>query len=79
MKRPLKPPHPGEVLRAYLDGVTVLEAARKLSVSQSTLSRILRGTAGVSIEMAIRLGRALGTSPDLWVGLQSKFDLHQAS
>lgn len=79
MKSTAKPPHPGKVLREYLGGVTVTEAAGKLAVSRDTLSRILRGTSGVSAEMAIRLGLALGTSPDLWAGLQSKFDLHQAS
>ncbi len=79
MKFTAKPPHPGEVLREYLGSVTVTEAAGKLAVSRDTLSRILRGTSGVSAEMAIRLGLALRTAPDLWAGLQSKFDLHQAS
>ena len=79
MKPTANPPHPGDVLREYLGSVTVTEAAAKLAVSRDTLSRLLRGTSGVSAEMAIRLGLALGTSPDLWAGLQSKFDLHQAS
>lgn len=79
MNRKKPPPHPGEVLRDYLGDVSVAEAARKLTVSRSTLSRILHGASGVSGDMAIRLGIALDTSPDLWAGLQWKFDLYQAS
>lgn len=78
MNRKKAPPHPGEVLRDYLGDVSVAEAARKLAVSRSTLSRILNGASGVSADMAIRLGIALDTSPDLWAGLQWKFDLYQA-
>jgi addiction module HigA family antidote len=79
MKRLKAPPHPGEVLREYLGDVSVAEAAEKLAVSRSTVSRLLNGASGVSADMAIRLGLALGTSPELWAGLQWKFDLHQAS
>lgn len=79
MKRQKAPPHPGEVLREYLGDVSVAEAAEKLAVGRSTLSRLLNGESGVSADMAIRLGLGLGTSPELWAGLQWKFDLHQAS
>lgn len=79
MKRQNAPPHPGEVLREYLRDVSVAEAAMTLAVSRSALSRLLNGASGVSADMAIRLSLALGTSPELWAGLQWKFDLHQAS
>jgi addiction module HigA family antidote len=79
MTRKKAPPHPGEVLRDYLGDVSVTEAARKLAVSRSTLSRILHETSGVSADMAIRLGMALDTSSDLWAELQWTFDLYQAS
>lgn len=79
MNRKKAPPHPGEVLRDYLGDVSVTEAARKLAVSRSTLSRILNGASSVSADIAVRLGMALDTSPDLWAGLQWKFDLYQAS
>lgn len=79
MNRKKAPPHPGEVLRDYLGDVSVAEAARKLAVSRSTLSRILNGASSVSADIAVRLGMALDTSPDLWAGLQWKFDLYQAS
>ena len=79
MTRMHNPPHPGEVLREYLGDVTVTEAAARLGVSRVTLSRVVTGAAGISADMAIRLGEAFGTSPDLWAGMQMQFDLHQAS
>ena len=74
------PPHPGEVLKElYLpEGMSVSEAAKKLGVSRQTLSAIINGRAGISAEMAMRLSKALGTSPDLWLGMQMKYDLWQA-
>jgi len=74
-----KPPHPGEVLREYLDNMSVTVAAKHLGVTRAALSRILNANAGISAEMALRLAEALGTSPDLWAGMQSKYDLWQAS
>jgi addiction module HigA family antidote len=73
------PPHPGEVLRDYLGKTSVTSAARHRGVTRPALSRILNGSAGISAEMALKLGDALGTSPDLWIGMQSKYDLWQAS
>ena len=73
------PPHPGKVLRDYLGPVTVTAAAVHLGVTRAALSRILNGNAGISAEMALRLSKALGTSPELWIGMQSRCDLWQAS
>jgi addiction module HigA family antidote len=73
------PPHPGSVLRDYLGDVTVTSAAEHLKVTRATLSRILNGSAAISAEMALRLSEALGTSPDLWIGMQAKYDLWEAS
>jgi len=72
-------PHPGSVLRDYLQGVSVTNAARHLGVTRVALSRILNGSAGTSADMALRLSDALGTSPDLWSGMQAQYDLWQAS
>jgi addiction module HigA family antidote len=74
------PPHPGEVLKEFFipTGLTVAEAARRLGVSRQALSAILNGRAGVSAEMALRLSKALGTSPDVWLGMQMQYDLWQA-
>lgn len=78
MTRMRNPPHPGEVLREYLDAMTVTDAAARLGVARVTLQRIVNGAAGVSPDMAYRLGAAFGTSPELWAGMQMQYDLYQA-
>jgi len=81
MSRMHTPPHPGEVIRELcLDplGLTVTEAAEGLGISRRTLSALLNGRAGVSPEMAIRLSKAFGRSPEGWLKLQLQFDLWQA-
>ena len=77
--RMFDPPHPGSVLRDYLADVSVTAAAMHLGVTRAALSRILNGSAGISAEMALLLSEALGTSPELWIGMQSQYDLWQAS
>lgn len=72
------PPHPGLVLREYLGDIPVSTAAEHLRVTRVTLSRLLNGKAGISASMALRLAGALGTSPELWMNMQSQFDLWQA-
>lgn len=75
------PPHPGEIIRedclAPL-GLTVTEAARGLGVTRKTLSELLNGHSGVSPEMAIRLSKAFGSSPESWLQLQLHYDLAKA-
>ena len=73
------PSHPGTVLREYLGQLSVTEVAKKLGVTRVALSRVLNAAAGISAEMALRLSEALGTSPELWLGMQMQFDLWQAS
>ena len=77
--RMFDPPHPGTVLKDYLGNVPVTAAAAHLRVTRAMLSRILNGRAGISAEMALRLADALGTSPDMWIGMQAQYDLWQAS
>ena len=72
------PPHPGEVLREWLEGITVTEAAKRLGVTRVALSRVLNGSAGVSADMDLRLSKALGTTPGLWYAMQSDYDMWQA-
>jgi len=73
------PPHPGSVLRDYLGSTSVTDVARHLGVTRVALSRVLNGSAGISAEMALRLSQALGTSPELWTGMQSQYDLWRAA
>ncbi len=77
--RMFNPPHPGTVLREYLGHVPVTVAAKHLGITRVALSRILNGNAGISAEMALRLADALGTSPELWAGMQAQYDLWQAA
>jgi len=72
------PPHPGEVLREWLEGISVTEAAARLGVTRVALSRVLNGAAGISAEMDLRLSKALGTTPGSWLSMQAKYDLWQA-
>ena len=77
--RRFNPPHPGTVLKDYLGEVSVTAAAEHLGVTRAALSRILNGNAGISADMALRLADALGTTPELWAGMQSQYDLWRAS
>lgn len=75
------PPHPGEfIVEVYLEpnDLSGRELAAKLGVAASTLNRILTGASGISPEMALRLSKALGRSPESWLALQYNHDLWQA-
>ena len=79
MSRMHNPAHPGEVLREWLpEGMTITKAAKELQVSRAMLSKVLNGKAGVTAGMALRLSVWLGTSPDVWLGMQTQWDLWQA-
>lgn len=75
------PPHPGEFIReVYLEPfeITGRQLSASLGVSPSTLNRILNGSSGISSEMALRLSKALGRSPESWLAMQDNFELWQA-
>ena len=81
MTRMHNPPHPGEVLKdgVFADNlVSVTDAATALGVTRVSLSRVLNSKAGVSAEMAVRLGKWLGTGPDVWINMQAQYDLGKA-
>lgn len=73
------PPHPGEVLRDYLEGVSVTDAAAALKITRTQLSRILNAHAAITADMALRLSSLLGTSAEMWIDMQSEYELWQAS
>lgn len=76
-----KPTHPGAVLRedvlTHLD-MSVSAFARSLGVSRQTLHAVLAERSGISAEMALRLGALLGNGAQLWVDMQTRYDLWQA-
>ena len=72
------PPHPGEVVRELCIeplGLSVTAAAKGLGVSRKALSELLNGRTGISTEMAIRLSKAFGGSPESWLQQQMQYDL----
>jgi addiction module HigA family antidote len=79
---PMKnPPHPGRSIRnACLDalGLSVTEGAKVLGVSRQTLNNVIHGKSGISPEMAIRLSKAFGSTPETWLRMQLAYDLAQA-
>ena len=75
------PPHPGEFIsEIYLEPnrLSGRELAETLGVAASTLSRVLKGSSRVTPEMALRLSKALGRSPESWLAMQDAHDLWQA-
>lgn len=79
--RKFKPVHPGEVLRLdFLEpmGISVYRLAKETGVSAQHLGRVVNGTRGVSGDLALRLARFFGTSAQVWMGLQARYDLDAA-
>jgi addiction module HigA family antidote len=76
------PTHPGAILREdvlpNLPGMTISGLARNLGISRQTLHAVMAERSGITAEMALRLGTVLGNGPQLWVDMQSKYDLWQA-
>jgi len=78
---PMKNPvHPGILIKDNIDtlGISVTEFAFKLGVSRQILSRIINQKAGISVEMALKLGKAFKTTPEFWINMQIQYDLAQA-
>ena len=74
------PPHLGRIVRRECIealGLTVTEAARALGVTRQALNNLVNLKAGISPEMAIRLSKAFGSSPEAWLGMQMAYDLAQ--
>ena len=75
------PPHPGEFIHdVYMEpfGYSSRFIAKQLDVAASTFSRLLKGQSAVSPEMALRLSKALGRTPESWLTMQDNYDLWQA-
>ena len=75
------PPHPGEfIVATYMEpfDLSCRYLATKLNVAASTLNRVLKMQSGVSPEMALRLSKSLGRSPESWLAMQDAYDLWQA-
>ena len=76
-----EPPHPGSAVRSLClepNDLTVTKAAKILGVTRQTLNNLVTEKSGVSPEMAIRLSKAFGGTPDVWLRMQMNYDLAQA-
>jgi len=72
------PPHPGEIIREFCVEaleLTVTDAANALGVNIGTFSKLLNGQSGISPEMALRLSKVFGRTPEGWLKLQFQYDL----
>ncbi|MHB8482140.1 MAG: HigA family addiction module antitoxin [Nitrospiria bacterium] len=75
------PPHPGRIIRQECiepSGLTITKAAKRLGVTRQTLNNLVSGKGGISPEMSIRLSKAFGSHPEIWLGMQMEYDLAQA-
>jgi antitoxin HigA-1 len=76
------PPHPGQhIKKDCLEplGLSITKGAAILGVTRLALSNLVNGKNGISPEMAIRLSKAFGGRPELWLGMQMDHDLAQAA
>ena len=76
------PTHPGTIIKHdCLDELelSITDAAKVLGVSRPTVSKLVNGHASVSPEMAVRLSKAFGSTPEFWLRLQLNYDLAQVS
>ena len=75
------PPHPGGIVKRQClqpMGLTVTRAAQGLGVTRQTLSELVNERTGISVDMAIRLSKAFGSTPETWLGMQMAYDLWEA-
>jgi addiction module HigA family antidote len=78
IKREMPSKHPGSILKEmYLDplGISVTDFAGNIGVARRTVSLVINGHSGISAEMALRLSKALNTTPEMWLNMQQKYDL----
>jgi len=81
MPRLIPPPHPGETIREDILvplNMSVNRLAKDLGITAARLNDIVRGRRGITADTALRLARYLGTSPEVWMGLQLEYDLRVA-
>ena len=80
MRRDFKPVHPGVILKEIIGelGISQAKLAHDIGVSSMRVSHIVNGSRPITGDIALRLGRYLGQSPQFWMNLQSNFDMQSA-
>lgn len=82
IKRGIRNIHPGEYLREEViaaNNLSITEVAAMLKVSRQAVSNIINEKADISPEMALRIAKVFGGTPDIWLRLQAKYDLEIAA
>lgn len=77
----IKATHPGKILKKkFLEAndVSAYRLSQEINISQMTISRIVRGERGISVEMAVRLAKFLNTTPQYWLEMQNEYDIEVA-
>jgi len=80
-KEKLEPIHPGEILlEEFMKpmGISINRLAREVAVPANRISGIVNGNRAISADTALRLGKYFGVTPEVWLGLQSEYDLRVA-
>lgn len=81
MTRQYNPPHPGEFIKEiYIKplNISLRKAAIELDVAPSTFSRLIKGESDLSPEMALKLSKAFGRTPESWMQIQTNYELWHA-
>jgi addiction module HigA family antidote len=82
MNRKMRHIHPGELLREEViaaNELTVTETAKLLGISRQSLNNIIHEKSDITPEMAFRIAKVFGGTPEIWANLQTKFNLHLAA
>jgi antitoxin HigA-1 len=79
-ERQVRPVHPGEVIADILEDLQITQThlAEVLGVSRRTVNEIIQGHRPITVDMALRIGKAMGNGPQLWLNLQQKVDIWDA-
>lgn len=80
LERKVRPTHPGEVILDILEDLEITQTkfAEVIGVSRRSVNEIIQGRRPITVDMAIRIGKALGNGPQLWLNLQQKVDIWDA-
>lgn len=78
--RMANPPHPGEIIAGVMEDldIGIRQLARALDVAPSTIQRLVSSQAAISPEMAVKLAAVIGSTPEMWLRLQSSYSLEKA-
>ena len=82
LKKEMPPVHPGEILKTlFMEPLElgVKQLAQYIDVTPKTISALINGHQGISVEMALRLSKAFSTSTDVWINMQKDYDLWNVS